>query len=169
MMPFFQLNNGNRSMTDKEISWVNWLYFNKHQLIKLNTRGRASAYCRSAWSSSFHLSADHEKLQGSLEYLQEGQPNNKIILVVTWSVFLTFLQLNQLKEAFNTVSPSWFFSSLSMNQKIKISWKGSCKQSVSCSLSCRGFVNFLFNYGLQSWKTFIVKVHSILYLPKQGW
>jgi len=71
-MPFFQLNNGSRSMIDKEISQVNWLYFNKHQLIKLNTRGRASAHYSSAWSSSFPLSADHEKPQGSLKYLQEG-------------------------------------------------------------------------------------------------
>lgn len=85
---------GSRRKIDKEISQVNWLYFNKHQLIKLNTRGRASADCSSAWSSSFLFSADHEKPQGSLEYLQEWQPNNEIsphFGVVTWPALLTFL------------------------------------------------------------------------------
>lgn len=87
---------------------------------------------------------------------------------MTWSVFLTFLQLSQLKEIFSTASPSWFLISLSRNQKIKIPWKGNCNQFVSCNLACRVFVNFLFNYGLQSWNTFIVNVQSILYLPMQN-
>lgn len=74
-------------MIDKEISQVNWLYFNKHQLIKLNTRGRASAHSSSAWRSSSLLSADHEKPQGSLEYLQEGQPRNEIISKLSYGLY----------------------------------------------------------------------------------
>lgn len=64
-------------MIDKEISQVNWLYFNKHKLITLNTRGEASVLCSQS-GVSFCLSPQLTKNYRVQWPIWEGSQIRKI-------------------------------------------------------------------------------------------